>query len=98
MSHSEVKQERAGLEPKEMPNLPQGYTGPTTTAPLGTFSGTAPALRSLRCMVILGKLFPFYPLPFVGVIVGIRKVLQKAPNVHVQLSPFNSTPRSAIQT
>lgn len=31
-----------------------------------------------------------------GVIVGIWKVLKKAANVHVQLSPFNSTPYSAI--
>lgn len=78
-----------------MPNLPQDYIGPITTAPLGPFAGTAPDLRSLWCKVILGKLFPYYPLPFVGVIVGIQKVLENATDVHVQLSPFNSTPCSA---
>lgn len=79
-----------------MPNLPRDYIGFITTAPLSPCAGTAPDLKSLWCKVILGKLFPFSPLPFRGIIVGIWKVLQRAANVHVQLSPFNSRPRSAI--
>lgn len=79
-----------------MPNLPRDYMGPITTASLSPVAGIAPYLRSLWCKVNLGKLFPFYPLPFVGVSVGIHKVLHKAANVRVQVSPFNSTPRSAI--
>ena len=75
-----------------MPDLLRDYIGPIITAPLGPCAGTAPDLRSLWCKVILGKLLPFSPLPFVGLIAGIRKVSQKAANVHVQLSSLTVHP------